>query len=137
MSAITFICLHIFMQWIPLYCTSNMSRSPNFFPLTKKEQERYLQLPYNSTVYAPKNNKPNTQCTVLLLCKQEQLFPRYKKTAYLLSVAMKEESVPLRLPQASLTHFGMLPEVHSCSWNAIVHARNTRNRLRNSELKEQ
>ena len=68
------------MQCIPFYCAFSMPRSPNFFSLTK-EQERYLQQPYNSTVYAPKNNEPNTQRTVLLLRKQEQPFPRYKKTA--------------------------------------------------------
>ena len=118
------------MQCLPLYCASSMSRSLNLFSLTKKKQERYLQLPYNSTVLAPKIHEPNTQRTVLLLRKQEQLFPRYKtqyvkytqkeSVPYLLSVAMKEESVPLRLPRAFFTHYGMLPEVHSCSWNAIA-----------------
>ena len=68
------------MQCLPLYCASSMSRSPNLFPLTNREQERYLQLPYNSTVLAPKIHEPNTQRTVLLLREQEQLFPRYKKT---------------------------------------------------------
>ena len=131
MSAITFICMHMY-QWIHAVHTTllrfqHVQVTKHFFPLTKKSRRDTYN--YSTTQpYTPlKIHEPNTQ---LLLRKQEQLFPstrkRYleytqkKSVPYLFSVAMKEESVPLRLPRASLTHYGMLLEVHSCSWNAIA-----------------